>query len=91
LVGQHASAPDGIDVTVVFTLLITSAVLGLATGLLFPVWAVALVSALIAILSAVALRTYGFGFAEGVSVMVGCLVISQTAYLAGSFIPSRSD
>jgi hypothetical protein len=37
--------------------------LGLATGLVFRVWAIALVSLLIAILSAVALRAQGFGFA----------------------------
>ncbi len=77
--------------TIVFTLLITSAMLGLATGLVFRVWAIALVSLLIAILSAVALRAHGFVVAGGVSVMIGCLVISQIAYTAGVFIVSRSD
>jgi uncharacterized membrane protein YkgB len=80
-----------LNVTIVFALLITSAVLGLATGLVFRVWTIALVSLLIAILSAVALRAHGFGFARGVSVMIGCLVISQIAYVAGAFIMSRSD
>lgn len=65
--------------------------LGLATGLVFRVWAMALASALIAILSATALRAHGFGFAGGVPVVIGCLVISQIAYLAGVFMMSRSD
>jgi hypothetical protein len=65
--------------------------LGLATGLVSRVWAIALVSLLIAILSAVAFRAQGFGFAGGASVMVGCLLISQIAYLAGAAIMSRSD
>jgi hypothetical protein len=78
-------------VTIVFALLIASAVLGLATGLMFRVWAIALVSALLAIVSAVALHIYGFGFAGGVPVIIGCLVISQTAYLASASSLSRSD
>jgi hypothetical protein len=80
-----------LNVTIVFILLITSALLGLATGLVFQVRIMALVSALIAILSAAALRAHGFGFAGGVPVVIGCLVISQIAYLAGVFTLSRSD
>ena len=89
--GSAPPLQGALNVTIVFTLLITSAMLGLATGLVFRVWTIALVSLLIAILSAVALRAHGFGFAGGVSVMIGCLVISQIAYVAGSFIMSRSD
>ncbi|MGA7997353.1 MAG: hypothetical protein WCA28_20960 [Bradyrhizobium sp.] len=74
--------------TITFTLLMASAVLGLATGLFLRVWAIAPVSLLIAIPSAMFLRSHGFGFAASVSITVGCLVISQVAYLAGGFIES---
>jgi hypothetical protein len=77
--------------TLAFILLVTSAILGLATGLVFRVWALALVSLSIAIASAISLGVHDFGFAAGVSVTIGCLVISQIAYIAGSFITSSSD
>jgi uncharacterized membrane protein YkgB len=77
--------------TIVVTLLITSTVLGLATGLIIRVWVLAVVSVLIAIVSAAVLHRYDFGFAAGVPVVAGCLAISQIAYLAGLFIMSRSD
>jgi hypothetical protein len=83
------SLKAALNVTISFTLLIASAVLGLATGLFLRVWTVAPVSLLIAILSAIFLRSHGFGFAGGVSITVGCLVISQVAYVAGGFIESR--
>jgi hypothetical protein len=77
--------------TLAFILLVVSAILGLATGLVFRFWAMALVSLLIAIASAISLRAHGFGFAAGVSVMIGCLVVSQIAYVAGVFMMVRSD
>jgi hypothetical protein len=77
-------------VIIAFTLLIASALLGLVTGLLFRVWAVAVVSLPIAIFSAILLRAHGYGFAGGVAVIVGCLVICQTAYFAGLFMRPRS-
>jgi hypothetical protein len=77
--------------TLAFILLVVSAILGLATGLVFRFWAMALVSLLIAIASAISLRAHGFGFAAGVSVMTGCLVVSQIAYVAGVFMMVRSD
>jgi uncharacterized membrane protein YkgB len=77
--------------TLVFILLVTSALLGLATCLVFRVWALVPVSLLVAIPSAIALHAHGFGFARGVSVIIGCLVISQIAYVAGVFMMSRSD
>jgi uncharacterized membrane protein YkgB len=83
------SLKAALNVTFTFILLIASAVLGLATGLFFRVWTIASVSLLIAILSAIFLRSYGFGFAGGVSITVGCLVISQVAYIAGAFIEAR--
>jgi hypothetical protein len=86
--GNAHSLKAALNVTITFTLLMASAVLGLATGLFLRVWAIAPVSLLIAIASAVFLRSHGFGFAGGVSIMVGCLVISQVAYVAGGFIES---
>jgi uncharacterized membrane protein YkgB len=77
--------------TLAFILLATSAILGLATGLVFRVETMALISLLIAIASATSLRAHGFGFAAGVSVSIGCLVISQIAYVAFSLMMSRSD
>jgi hypothetical protein len=78
-----------LNVTITFTLVAGSAVLGLATGLFFRVWTVAPVSLMIAIFSSIFLRRHGFGFAGGVSITAGCLVISQVAYLGGGFIESR--
>jgi uncharacterized membrane protein YkgB len=79
-----------LNVIIAFTLLIASALLGLATGLIFRVWAIAAVSLLIAIASAIILRAHDFGFAGGVSIVIGCLVICQSAYFAGVFIVTRS-
>jgi hypothetical protein len=77
--------------TLVSILLVTSATLGLATGLIFRVFALVPVSLLVAILSAISLRAHDFGFLAGVSAMTACLVISQIAYAAGLFMMSRSD
>jgi len=73
-------------VTIVFTLLLASTLVGLATSLYFKVWALMLASPLIAVLSAIVLQSGGFGFAAGASLAVGCLVLSQLAYLAGAFL-----
>ncbi len=76
--------------TIAFTLLIASAALGLAIGLFFRVWTIALASLPIAILSAIVLQSYDFGFAAGMSITIGCLVTSQLAYLAGVLVASRA-
>lgn len=75
----------------IITLLILSAMLGLATGLLFRIWTMAFVSLLIAIAAAVALQTDGFAMVGGIAVIVGCLVISQVAYVAGALVILRFD
>lgn len=61
--------------------LLGSAIIGLATGLFFRVWAMVLVSPAIAILAAIILQASDFGFFAGVSVVTGCLVVSQIAFL----------
>lgn len=65
--------------------LLASAIIGLATGLFFRVWAMMLVSPAIAIIAAIVLQASSFGFFAGVSVVTGCLVICQIAYLLGAF------
>ncbi|SDS32398.1 hypothetical protein [Bradyrhizobium canariense] len=76
---------------VVLVALTMSALVGLATGLVFRVWAILIIAPLIAFISAIALATRGFGFSSGVLVTVACLVVSQCAYLVGSFLVSRAD
>src|SRR6202035_1073497 len=75
---------------IVLVALAASALLGLATGLVFRVWANAIVALLIAFVSATALRSHGFGFSEGVLVTVACLFVSQAAYFVGVFLDPRA-
>jgi hypothetical protein len=70
---------------IVLVALAASALLGLATGLVFRVWANVIISPLIAVVSAIALLSHGFGFWEGVLVTIACLFISQLGYLVGAF------
>jgi hypothetical protein len=74
---------------IVLVALAASALLGLATGLVFRVWANAIVAPLIAFVSALVLASHGFRFWEGVPVTVACLFVSQLAYLVGVFLDSR--
>jgi hypothetical protein len=69
--------------------LAVSALLGLATGLLFRAWVNAIVAPIIAFGSAIALASHGFEFFKGVLVTVACLVVSQVAYFVGLFVESR--
>ena len=79
------------NVTTILALL-GSAIIGLAIGLFFRVWAIVLVSPVIAILAAIVLQASGFGFLAGVSVVTGCLVVSQIAYLlAAAFHLHKGD
>src|SRR3977135_365262 len=66
---------------IVLVALAASALLGLATGLVFRVWANVIVAPLIAFGSAIALASHGFGFSEGVLVaLVACVFVSQVSY-----------
>ncbi|TFV48408.1 hypothetical protein E4K65_12415 [Bradyrhizobium niftali] len=65
--------------------------MGLATGLFFRVWAMVLVSPATAVLAAIVLQASGFGFFAGVSVIVGCLVVGQIAYLLAAFCVHKGD
>jgi hypothetical protein len=79
------------NVIVVLTLLTASAALGLAAGLVFRVWINALLSPLIAIASAIFLHGHGVGFGSGVLVTIGCIAVSQIAYVVGTAVTSLSD
>ena len=76
---------------VALTALVASALLGLAVGLLFRVWINVVVAPIIAFGSAIALAADGFRSAEGVLITLACLVVSQAAYLAGTFLAFRTD
>ena len=71
--------------TTVLLLLLASGITGLAAGLFFRVWALLLVSPATAILAAIVLQSSDFGFWTGVPILVGCLIVSQLAYLAAAF------
>lgn len=77
--------------TIAFVLIVASALVGIATGFLFRIWALVVISPLIAVLSAIILRTYEFGMMAGVFVIVICLVVCQLAYLAAAhFLHARN-
>jgi len=76
---------------VVLIALVASALLGLAIGIVFRVWANVVVAPIIAFGSAIALASHGFRFPEGVIVTVACLVASQVAYLGGAILASRTE
>ncbi len=74
---------------IILVALAVSALLGLATGLLFRAWANAIIAPIIAFGSAIALASHGFEFFKGVLVTVACLVVSQVAYFVGLLLKSR--
>jgi hypothetical protein len=75
---------------IVLVALAASALLGLAIGLVFQVWANMIVAPLIAVVSATVLASHGFGFLGGVLVTVACLVVSQVGYFVGVLLESRA-
>jgi hypothetical protein len=75
---------------IVLVALAASALLGLAIGLVFQVWANMIVAPLIAVVSAIALASLGFGFSEGVLITVSCLVVSQGGYFVGVLLEYRA-
>jgi hypothetical protein len=72
--------------TIAIVLIVASALVGIATGYFFRIWALVVIAPIIAILSAVVLRSYEFGMLAGVSVIAACLAICQLAYLAATFL-----
>lgn len=72
--------------TIILILLVLSTMAGTATGLTFKVQGLIPVSVLIAVSAAVVLHSAGFGPVGGISVIVACLVVTQLAYLAATFL-----
>jgi hypothetical protein len=68
-----------------------SALLGLVIGLVFRIRVIALLTPFIALFAAIVLHAHRYGFVDGVMVVVGSLVASQAAYIAGAFLLSRTD
>jgi len=62
-------------------LLFTSALIGAAAGLRFKVFVLVPIAVLIAFVSAVVLQINDFGTAIGIATIIGCLVLSQAAYI----------
>lgn len=76
--------------SIVLTLLAASALLGLAIGLIFRVWANLLAAPCIAVFSTLVLHFSGFKFAQGVLVTAACLFVSQLAYFVVASLMPRS-
>ncbi|MGX1317697.1 hypothetical protein AB7M17_001150 [Bradyrhizobium sp. USDA 377] len=72
--------------TIAIVLIVASALLGIATGRVFRIWALVMISPLIAVVSAIILRVYDFGMMGGVAVIAICLAVSQLAYFAASYL-----
>jgi hypothetical protein len=71
--------------------IIASALLGLMIGLVFRIRVIALLTPFIALFAAIVLHAHRYGFVDGVMVVVGSLVASQAAYIAGAFLLSRTE
>lgn len=77
--------------TIAFVLIVASALVGAATGFLFKVWALVVISPLVAIFSAVVLRSHGSDLVAGVTVIAACLAACQLAYLAATYLLHARD
>lgn len=72
--------------TIAFVLIVASALVGIATGCVFKIWALVVISPLIAVFSAIILRAYEFGMMAGVIVIAICLAVCQLAYFAAAYV-----
>jgi hypothetical protein len=75
--------------TVVFTLVGLSALIGFGLGTSFRWPTIAASSLGIAVLSSASLRIQGFDALPGVAVVVACLIAHQVAYLTAFLRPGR--
>ncbi len=75
-----------LKLTIALMLVLASALVGAATGLLFKIWALIPISPLIAVFCAIVLRTWEFGMMAGVTIIAACLVACQLAYLAATYL-----
>ena len=72
--------------TIAFVLIVASAVAGIATGYVFRIWALAVISPFIAVFAAIILHASEFGMMPGVAVIAICLAVSQLAYFATTYL-----
>ncbi|MDN4988294.1 hypothetical protein QY049_34580 [Bradyrhizobium sp. WYCCWR 13022] len=72
--------------TIAIVLIVASALVGIATGYVFRIWALVVFSPLIAVFSAVILHAYQFGMLAGVIIIAVCLAVSQLAYFAAAYL-----
>lgn len=72
--------------TIAIVLIAASALVGIATGYIFRIWALVVISPFVAIAWAIILRVYEFGMMAGVTVIAISLAASQLAYLATSYL-----
>jgi|SRR6478672_7177645 hypothetical protein len=86
LVAAHLRNSLELNLTIVLLLLLASALVGVATGFVFRIWALVLFSPAIAVFSAIVLRAHDFGLVAGVTVIAACLAICQLAYLAATYL-----
>ncbi|MCP3373178.1 hypothetical protein [Bradyrhizobium cajani] len=77
--------------TIAFVLIVASALAGIATGYVFRIWALVVISPFLAILAAIVLRVYEFGMMAGVAVVAICLAVCQLAYFAASYLLHARD
>lgn len=70
-------------------LVATCSLAGLAIGLIFPVGAIIVTTAVIAVLATAVTVMQGFGLLGGVALTTACLVACQLSYLAGRFVSRR--
>ena len=77
--------------TIAFVLIVASALVGIATGYFFRIWALVVLSPIIAIFAAIILRAYGFEMMAGVAVVAICLAVSQLAYFATTYLRYARD
>lgn len=71
--------------TVAFVLIVASALVGIAAGYAFRIWALVVISPPIAVFLAMILRIYEFGMMAGVIVIAVCLAACQLAYFAAAY------
>ncbi|WP_426421361.1 hypothetical protein [Bradyrhizobium genosp. A] len=76
---------------IAFVLIVASALVGIATGYAFRIWALVVISPPIAVFSAMILRIFEFGMMAGVIVIAVCLAVCQLAYFAAAYFLSARN
>jgi lysylphosphatidylglycerol synthetase-like protein (DUF2156 family) len=83
--------PLELNLTIALLLMLASALVGMATGFVFKIWALVLISPVLAVFSAIILRSFEFSLVAGVTVIAVCLAVCQLAYLAATYLLHARD